>query len=212
MAIETLTERWLAATIKASTSYARYPLCGPNGGYTDIDALALSRRQGILAVAECKAQGTAHHVDAIGASVKGSVPNYYRSALGTARAVLHTDNAWFLDALETDFQELSTLRVVLVANIVRTGDAAALDNAFTAELGQDLSAAAAQHGPQVEGLVRTPVEVMAGRFRQIRDLTRAWGKRLGDPQDDLLRELARYADGPAAAQQHLAQVLAALGQ
>lgn len=210
MAIETLTERWLASSIGASTSYARYPLCGPNGGYTDVDALALSRGQGILAVAECKARGGAHHIDQVATSVKGGVPNYYRSAVGTALAVTAANNAWLLDALETDFQRVTTIRVALVANIVRTGPMDAVDAAFTLELQHDLTAALTTHGLHVEGLVRTPVEVLAERFKQIRSLTLDWGRRLGHPQDDLLRELARYADGPPAARQHLAEVLTSL--
>ena len=224
MAIEILTSRWLASTLGASVSHARYPIQGPSRGYSDIDAIAYSRASQTLGLAECKVQGSSRHVDPIRASPRTEAPRYYGDVVKMVVAVTSTTrNGRLPGALETRWTvadegpeepgAIRHLRVVLVANIVRvdvTRDA--MDAAFTEELREDLDSPLKHRSLTLEGRLLTPLEIIAERYRQVRDLSRTWGRRSGHPQDDLLRELARYADGTALAREHLLTVLSGLTQ
>lgn len=202
MAIESLLSKFLAAKLETAACGTRLPIYtgGGTNHTTDLDAWATASRRGVLAVGQCKVQGPATAVwkrEPVEGLLDG---NYESSTLAMVRALFSADNHQVSEDLsfsttqEEPWAGLERIEIWLVANLyVAPADQGALDDQFSTDLGQVLAGSLPREGIEVVGYIRPTASIVLEALRQVdHDVTNGRGRRFGDEQLDILREIIRY--------------------
>ena len=199
MALETLAANVLGSKLNTALVKTRVRLMGPTAGYTDLDAVAAAPMRRTLAVAECKAQGSALQVYELNDYAGLSKDGYFKALQESAAAVFRGTNTWLSPHLQfgeasDPWSGLDRLELWLFANIY--AEKAVLDaigGRLAAEIGRSLGSDRPSHVQVVAHVVSTLDLVMDGFDIVERWVTeQGWGVRSGDPVLDALRELVRY--------------------
>ena len=206
MAIESLAVEWLAARLNTETKHTRFKLYAANRGYSDIDAMVSSSNEGILAIAECKVQGSATAVFPY--SANNSIlddESYCSSMLQKARTLFLTKNKWVSESFQmgpakSAWNKLRTLEIWLIGNIfVAPDQQKEVDEKLTGEI---TSAGIKGLPPNVEvnAFIRSTIQIILEMYRIVEKwiLEDSWGPRFGHAQLDLLREIVRYKNASGA--------------